>query len=309
MTTKSIESQIYDLLVTTQLNYTEIGLNVGLSGPTVSKRAKGLVEAYFFNPSILRTNGKGPKVYAKYCSNFMCHQLFYATAAQIKELKPLYCSKPCESPYSFIPSKELFEKEYDTMTVEEIAEKNRISLGIIIRLMETYNIAPKSFPEDCLVELAHIAGSRTQRQKPRQNFKGRSRSGYREHLGFSVRSSWENNFCLYLEHKKIKYAFEPHTYYFPEKRGARGYLPDFELYVGKKTIIVEVKGYLDSNDRTKMKRVKKHHPKEFGQMTYVCSKPGSKADIFYKSLGLKPYIYYDDMDKEYGHKLAHWEGK
>jgi hypothetical protein len=310
MTTKSIESQIYNLLTTTQLSYSEIGSKVGLSGPTVSKRARGLVEAYFFNPSILRISGKKPpKSYAKYCHNLVCHQLYYVSAAQARKNGPFYCSKHCHHPYNFIPPKALLEKEYAKFSLKEIAEHNKVSLGVLVRLLETYNIAPKDFPENCLVDLAHIAGQRTHKQKARQNFKGRSRSGHREHLGFAVRSSWENNFCLYLNHKGTKFIFEPTTYYFPELRGARGYLPDFEIHIGKRVIICEVKGYLDSNDRTKMKRLKKHHPEVFAKMTYLCSKKGSKTDLFYRSLGLEPYdgLYYDDLTREYGHKLANWE--
>lgn len=81
------------------------------------------------------------------------------------------------------------------------------------------------------------------------------------------RSGWEVNYARYLEwlrqNKKIvSWEFEPDTFWFEKiKRGVRSYLPDFKVTNPDGTIEYhEVKGFLDSKSKTKLKRMAKYYP-------------------------------------------------
>jgi endonuclease I len=133
----------------------------------------------------------------------------------------------------------------------------------------------------------------------------RSKNHFREHLGIQVRSTYENNFCLYLNHLGIAWEYEPEKFRFPVERGARVFIPDF--YLPDLDIWIEIKGRFTSIDRTKMKRMKKYHPEVFKKMQYVVLKAGTEPDIWYKSIGLKPFVYIDDLKKEFKDVLDNWE--
>lgn len=83
------------------------------------------------------------------------------------------------------------------------------------------------------------------------------------------RSLWEANFAFYLEWKKKQgflkeWAHEPQTFWFDKiRRGCVSYLPDFRIdYFDGTHSWVEVKGFMDSRSRTKLKRFKKYYPQE-----------------------------------------------
>lgn len=94
-----------------------------------------------------------------------------------------------------------------------------------------------------------------------------ARGGKREDLGFYVRSSWEANYARYLiwlesKNEIINWAFEPDTFEFEGiKRGSRFYTPDFKITNKNGTVEYhEIKGYMDAQSATKLKRMKKYHP-------------------------------------------------
>lgn len=81
------------------------------------------------------------------------------------------------------------------------------------------------------------------------------------------KSSWEMNYACYLEWLKstnniIDWQYEPDTFWFEKiRRGVRSYTPDFK--VTNKTGDIEyheVKGWMDSKSKTKLKRMKIYHP-------------------------------------------------
>lgn len=83
------------------------------------------------------------------------------------------------------------------------------------------------------------------------------------------RSGWEMKYAKYLQFLKennlIKeWEYEPKTFWFEKiKRGTRSYLPDFKVTnLDDSHYWVEVKGYLDSKSRTKIKRFSKYYPEE-----------------------------------------------
>jgi len=82
------------------------------------------------------------------------------------------------------------------------------------------------------------------------------------------RSKWEANYALFLDflidHKEIvKWEFEPDTFVFEKIQfGTRSYTPDFKVFNNNGTISYhEVKGYMDSKSKTKLKRMKRYYPK------------------------------------------------
>lgn len=82
------------------------------------------------------------------------------------------------------------------------------------------------------------------------------------------RSCWESNYGRYLEWLKqqrlIKeWEHEPELFWFDGiKRGCVTYLPDFKVINNDDSVEYhEVKGFMDSKSNTKLKRMKKYHPK------------------------------------------------
>lgn len=83
------------------------------------------------------------------------------------------------------------------------------------------------------------------------------------------RSRWEANYARYLEFQKsqgkiIDWLHEPKTFWFEGiRRGCTSYLPDFEVInLDVSHYWVEVKGWMDSKSRTKIRRFEKYYPKE-----------------------------------------------
>lgn len=93
--------------------------------------------------------------------------------------------------------------------------------------------------------------------------------GYYDINGTTIffRSKWEANYALYLDflidHKEIyKWEFEPETFMFENiKLGTRSYTPDFKVFLDESNFEYhEVKGYMDSKSKTKLKRFAKYYP-------------------------------------------------
>ena len=109
------------------------------------------------------------------------------------------------------------------------------------------------------------------------------------------RSSWEANYARYLNLMVLRgeierWEFEPDTFWFESiKRGVRSYLPDFKVYPigGKPPFYVEIKGWMDSKSKTKLKRMKKYYP-----------------EIVIKVIGAKAYKL---MDTHWGPEIPGWE--
>lgn len=95
----------------------------------------------------------------------------------------------------------------------------------------------------------------------------RARGGTRDDLGFYVRSRWEANYARYLRFLKDKgeihdWEYEPDIFVFHgEIRGSISYTPDFKVTENNGRVVYhEVKGWMDSKSKTKLKRMKKHYP-------------------------------------------------
>lgn len=83
------------------------------------------------------------------------------------------------------------------------------------------------------------------------------------------RSLWEYNYAKYLDYKLAlgsiqAWEYEPKRFYFREyKRGPYDYLPDFKV-TNTEGIVEwhEVKGWMNSKSRSKIKRFEKNYPEE-----------------------------------------------
>lgn len=112
-----------------------------------------------------------------------------------------------------------------------------------------------------------------------------AKGGFRSDLGIYVRSAWEANYSRYLnwlvKAKQIAaWKYEPCVFTFPGiKRGCTEYRPDFAVVVkGSVDVLImsdppkdttlpkleveyhEVKGWMDAQSKTKLKRMAKYFP-------------------------------------------------
>lgn len=110
------------------------------------------------------------------------------------------------------------------------------------------------------------ARKKTMKQYPPAAKQGYRTVGKKTHF---FRSKMEANYARYLQFLKEKgeildWEHEPKTFWFYEiKRGIRSYLPDFRILTAQgEHFWVEVKGFMDSRSKTKLKRFKKYYPHE-----------------------------------------------
>lgn len=90
------------------------------------------------------------------------------------------------------------------------------------------------------------------------------KSGKRKYY---MRSGWEYNYAWYLEWLRKrgeikKWEYEAETFWFEAiRRGVRSYTPDFKIFKNDGSIEYhEVKGWMDSKSKTKLKRMEKYYP-------------------------------------------------
>ncbi len=114
-----------------------------------------------------------------------------------------------------------------------------------------------------------------------------AKGGRRPNVGGQYfRSVWEANYARLLNHLGIAWEYEPKTFFFPGvTRGAKSYLPDF--YIRGTNEFVEIKGWMKSTDRTKMKRMAKYHP-----------------SVTILMVGKNDYLR---LERQWSHKVPGWE--
>lgn len=87
----------------------------------------------------------------------------------------------------------------------------------------------------------------------------RARRGRREDLGgIFFRSQWEANVARYLNWLGLRWEYENRTFEFPIRHGITRYTPDF--WLPDLDEFWEVKGYMDSASKTKLKRMARYYP-------------------------------------------------
>ena len=99
----------------------------------------------------------------------------------------------------------------------------------------------------------------------------RAKGGRRKDLeNRYFRSAWEANYARYMNwlistggSQIISWEFEPKVFIFPVKRGNTSYTPDFKVHKKDGTYEWhEVKGWMDTNSKVKLKRMAKFFPEE-----------------------------------------------
>ena len=83
-----------------------------------------------------------------------------------------------------------------------------------------------------------------------------------------LRSLWEAHYGQYLDwlvkaKEILKWEYEPDIFFFEGiKMGTNCYKPDFKVFANDGSVSYhEVKGHMDAKSKTKLKRMKKYHPK------------------------------------------------
>jgi len=135
--------------------------------------------------------------------------------------------------------------------------------------------------------------------------KGAAEDLPKKYRGYHFRSAWERNFARVLCKKKIKWTYEERVFTFGGvARRPFQYIPDF--HDTDSDVYWEIKGYLRSQDRSKMRRFRKLYPEDFKKLKACLSKSNKTAVAFYKKMGV-PMIFIEDLKKEWKDKVKKWE--
>lgn len=205
------------------------------------------------------------------------------------------CSKECENAVRLrkVPTPKEVDVLYrNGIAIDEMARQFGLSVDSMLKLMIRYRTK---------------TGASIKTPPKHTNTTSYSKAGKREDLGGTfVRSSWEANVLRWLNHEGRRWEFEAKTFYFDEiKRGTRAYTPD--IWLIDEGLIIEVKGYLRPTDKTKIKRLKKYHPNEFAKLVAITKNANVEATKFFKAQGVPILAYYEDLVREYSHKIPYWE--
>lgn len=136
-----------------------------------------------------------------------------------------------------------------------------------------------------LLRMAHTPGGR----------KAGTKAFKRADLNLYLRSSWESNYCRYLNllierGEIVSWEYEPKIFHYPLKRGNIHYTPDFKVHVTEEDYEWhEIKGYMDDNSRVKIKRFAKYYPEESARLVIIDK------------------TRYKEIKDEFAQQIAEWE--
>lgn len=114
-------------------------------------------------------------------------------------------------------------------------------------------------------------------------------------MNLFFRSAWEANYARYLCHRTevgeiIGWEYEPHTFRFPVQRGNKSYMPDFKVWLTPNEYEWhEVKGWMDSASRIKLRRFTLHFPLEAARLKLI------------------DRVAYKALEAQYATTLKNWE--
>lgn len=135
------------------------------------------------------------------------------------------------------------------------------------------------------------------------------------HPTYCFRSPPEANFARLLSYLgKIDWKFEERVFTFAQEEYQRGpwqYIPDFEVKKSSHKIFTpgfyEIKGWMNPESRSRLRRFRKHYPKEAAKMTVILQrKSEKKATKFCIKNGFR-VMYIDELAKEYAEHIPTWE--
>jgi len=199
-------------------------------------------------------------------------------------------------------------------TIQKIKCKTCKQVVIAIPLDYEMNIA---------IECIHCATGR-KKTKTKRTLSGnyaRTVKGVRldVHPTYFFKSATEANVARIFNYLGLQWKYEERSFTFMHKRDdpKKGYkckpwvyVMDFEILDGDTLFspgFIEVKGYMDTNSRKRLQRLKKNYPDEFSRTTVILYTKYKKKDIeFCKKLGYK-YMFYDELTKQFKGLIATWE--
>ncbi len=276
-------------------------------------------------PKIGRSKRK-PRI-LKICANPYCGDLFATREYDTNRGGGIYCSGECIHACQeiVVPSKKKLKEDYQNgLSTNDIALKYKISKGTVYNLFKKYKIQGRSLSESLTTFLGTEKGFSAIQNRLKTviekygtacvggsycnwgNPKSRLKSGFKDDIGVKVRSGWEGNVLRWLTSLGKKWQYEPRTFIFEGiKKGTMGYMPD--IFLPDENMWIEVKGYLNKKDRTKLKRFRKYFPAEFAKFQMIVLKDGCAADKFAKVLGIPIYAYYRDLNRQYRGTMPNWE--
>ena len=221
-----------------------------------------------------------------------CGKLFKAYPYEVNLRNRRFCSIKCHHKILEIttPQKKQILKLYETdkLSTNDLAKFYNVSKGTIYNWLKKYEIQTRDISKS--VSIAQTGKPHTEAHRKaisdahikRGSWQGvnhpsfkyvdkwksrRSKGGKRADLEDRYfRSSWEANVARYfnwlIKCKQIKYwEYEVDTFEFPVKKGSKFYTPDFKVWNLDTTFTYfEVKGYMDAQSITKLKRMARYFP-------------------------------------------------
>lgn len=134
-----------------------------------------------------------------------------------------------------------------------------------------------------------------------------TKTGLRADLGITVRSGWEANVLRVLKSYQIEAEFEPKVFQYPVQRGNRAYTPD--IYLPATDEWIEIKGWLDNASKIKIRRFKRHYPREFAKYTMIIGSSSKAARTFCSDLGVPTVLFYEGFSRSFKSQIKTWEGR
>lgn len=135
----------------------------------------------------------------------------------------------------------------------------------------------------------------------------KSKIGKRKDLNnLFLRSGWEANILRLLNYRNQKWIYEPKTFFFEGlKHGTVNYTPD--IYLPEEDIWIEVKGFLKTEDKVKIRRFKKYFPEESKKLRVVVGGEKTKTAEFFIKENIPIIEYYNQLNKTYKNVIPFWE--
>lgn len=131
--------------------------------------------------------------------------------------------------------------------------------------------------------------------------------------GTFLRSAWEANTYRFIRQlPEVKFIeVEPHTFSFAPfgiLKGTVSYTPDMRVHFKNGDYIwVEIKGYIDRQGKTKIRRFKKYYPEDAKKLHVVVGSNKTTSAKFFASEDIPVLFYYGEVKKEYSKTIPNWE--
>jgi hypothetical protein len=162
------------------------------------------------------------------------------------------------------------------MTIKGLLTADQARQNLQIQNDKVRGIAPVPLPgKKGHANRGHVVGGK-RADLDNKFFRSRAEANYARFL----------NLCIERGMLGIhRWEYEPQEFKFPIERGQRFYTPDFKvILVTGEYEWHEVKGWMDDQSKTKIKRFKKYHPQEAARWKLIDSKTISQIRASFSGL-------------------------